>query len=255
MLQFRNATRLAMHDFQRLMNARGDDGRHSDAVDEGPYHAAQIIDQFASARDVAAATSQRLRKRSHPDVDLARINVEMLPKAVAALPQDTERVRFVDHQPSMMPLFDLDQAPQVRKVTVHAVEAFDHDQHALELAAHRGQQLVEVVEIVVREAAAHGARQHAAQYCTVVDDFVGNDQILGTDKLTNYAHVGRVATDEDQRLFAIIVIRKRAFQLAVNWTLTGDMPTGRTRYTVAIDCGFGRRNNFRMAVQSKIIIA
>ena len=42
---------------------------------------------------------------------------------------------FVDHQENLVLVFDFDKAGEVRIIAIHAVNAFKHDQHALELVA------------------------------------------------------------------------------------------------------------------------
>ncbi|MNI47386.1 hypothetical protein D3C73_1019040 [compost metagenome] len=59
----------------------------------------------------------------------------MLTNAIAPRTHHAQRVRFIDHQEGTVPLFDFNEVRQIREVAVHAVDTFQHDQDALELAA------------------------------------------------------------------------------------------------------------------------
>ena len=83
----------------------------------------------------------------------------MLGNAVATLAQNAERVGFVYHQPGLITRLDVNQPRQVGIVPVHAVETLDHDHCAFVFAAVGGQYLLEIVEIVMGEAAARRARK------------------------------------------------------------------------------------------------
>ena len=56
----------------------------------------------------------------------------MLGDAAAARTENAERMGLVDHQPGAMAFLDVDELRQIGKIAVHAVMAFDDDQHALE---------------------------------------------------------------------------------------------------------------------------
>ena len=66
-----------------------------------------------AAGDVAAATAERLAERAHPDVDVARVDAEMLADAAAVQAQHADRVGLVDLQERLVPLLDFDELRQV----------------------------------------------------------------------------------------------------------------------------------------------
>ncbi|MCY1521775.1 hypothetical protein D9M68_566020 [compost metagenome] len=116
-----------------------------------------MLDQGGFAGDVAAAARQRFAQGAHPDIDVLAVDAEMFADAVAAGAHDAQGMGFVDHQEGAMALLDFDEAGQVGVVPVHAVDAFQHDQDAFELAPLVLQDVVQRFPVVVGEGQAAGA--------------------------------------------------------------------------------------------------
>src|SRR5260370_12358116 len=101
--------------------------------------------------DIPSAARQGLAERTHPDVDGARVDPEMLSDAETARAQHPNGVGFVHHQECAVAALDLDEAVEIRKVTVHAVNSCDDDDGALVLRAFPAQDAIERLPVVVRE--------------------------------------------------------------------------------------------------------
>src|SRR4051812_3828609 len=106
----------------------------------------------------------------------------MLENTGAGLAQHAEAMRLIDHEPGRMPPLDLDEALQIREIAIHAVEAFVDDQHAFVAMAHRGEKVVERIEIVVWEEAPLGVRQLAAHDDTIMCEGIVDDEVLRTEQ-------------------------------------------------------------------------
>ena len=83
---------------------------------------------------------------------------------------------------------------------------------------------------------------------------IGNDEILGADELADDADIGRIAAHEHQRFLAGIMVGKRPFQGLVHGPLARHVPARRGGNSVMVDGILGRGHDFRMAVQSEIIV-
>lgn len=65
---------------------------------------------------------------------------------------------FIHHQPAVVSALHLNEACQIRSVTIHAVVAFDDHQNAFEAIAMVAQKALQGIDIVVRETHARSAR-------------------------------------------------------------------------------------------------
>ena len=63
----------------------------------------------------------------------------MFVRAATRLAQHAQGVSFIDHQKRFIPPFYVNKCRQVGDVAIHAVQAFDHNQHTLELATNISQ--------------------------------------------------------------------------------------------------------------------
>ena len=124
----------------------------------------------------------------------------MLADAAAVRAHHADRMRLVDHQQGLVPLLDLDEPRQIGIVAVHAVDAFDRDQHAAIFAAQLREQLIERLPIVVRERPPPRAGQDAALDDAVVGQRVVQDQIARAEQVADRRFVRRVTADEDDRV-------------------------------------------------------
>jgi hypothetical protein len=131
---------------------------------------------------------------------------------------------LVHHQPGMMALLDVDQARQVGIVPVHAIEAFDHDHHTLVLRADLGQEIVQVIEIIVLETQPRAACEFGTHDRAVVHDRVMYHQVLRAQHLANHAEIGGVSADEDAAILDAIMARQPKLQVAMDLALARDMP-------------------------------
>ena len=68
----------------------------------------------------------------------------MFANAAAGGAKHADRMCFIDQQPRLMTLLDLDDARQIDDVAIHAVEGFYDDKHVAVILAIIGEELVEV---------------------------------------------------------------------------------------------------------------
>src|SRR5262245_39995285 len=155
----------------------------------------------------------------------------------------------------MESILNINKAPQIWVITVHAVETFDDDKHALELTASRGEDLFKIIEVVMNKAAAPRTRQQAAHDCAVVDRRITDDQVLRPRKLTDHTDIGGVTADENQGVCAVIVLGQQSLQRPVHRALAGNVSTSRRRDSISINRGFRGVDNFGMSIESEIVIA
>ena len=152
------------------------------------------------------------------------------------LPIVPMRVGLVDHQERLVPLLDLDELRQVGEVAVHAVDAFDDDQHAAILAADFGQQLVERLPVVVRERPAASAGEDRALNDAVVRQRVVSDQVARAEQVADRRFVRRVAADEDRSQSSTpMKLGDPLLQLAVHRLLARNQPAGGDAGAEAVD--------------------
>ena len=240
-----------MQDLESRERGRSNRRRHADAVDKPACRMFEIVDQRPGSHDVAAASGERLRQGSHPDVDLARIDAKVFEHAQAPRPQNAETVRVVDHQPRLAPGLHCDQRREVADVAIHAVVPLRDDQHPLISAPDRLQHRVERRDVVVRERAPLCARQLCAHDDAVVGERIVDDEIARADQGADCRHVGGVSADKRQACVLAIVVCKRRLQRAVDRPLARDKTAGRSRYAIAIDRRMCGRPHRGMMVQTR----
>ena len=125
-----------------------------------------------------------------------RMDAEVLADAAAVRAQHADRVGLVDVQERLVAFLDFDEPRQVGDVAVHAVHAFDRDQHAAIGRPQLGQQLVERLPIVVRKRPPAGAREDRALDDAVVRQRVVQDQVAGAEQVADRGFVRGVAADD-----------------------------------------------------------
>ncbi|EXI67521.1 MAG: hypothetical protein AW07_04517 [Candidatus Accumulibacter sp. SK-11] len=185
-----------------------------------------MLDQGTLAGNVAATSGEGLAQRAHPDVDVAAVDAKVLPDAEAAVSHDAKGMRFVDHQKGAVLALDVDEARQLGVVAVHAVDAFEDDQHALEVCPLFSQQRFEACPVVVREGESAGAREADTLQNAVVHQFVVDNQVACSKQVADRRHVGRVATDEGDCVLRAVGAGDRLFEFTVDQALSGDQPAG-----------------------------
>ena len=173
--------------------------RDADAVDEPGGSVLEVFDERGGTRDVAAAAGERLGERAHPQLDAGAIDVGVLADTASGTAHGSQRMGLVDEQHRAMLLLDFDKTREVGKVAVHAVDAFDRDQHAAEAVADAGEQRVERAPVVVREATARRAGEPSALQDRVVGEDVVDDEVARAHQVADRRDVGRVPGDEDDR--------------------------------------------------------
>ncbi|MCY1439040.1 hypothetical protein D9M71_552590 [compost metagenome] len=179
----------------------------------------------------------------------------MFTNALAVGPHDPQRVGLVDHQKHLVLVLQLDKARQVRVVAVHAVDAFEHHQHPLEMLALIAQQTIEGFDVVVSEAQATRAGQLDALQHTVVDKFVVDHQVPRAKQVADGGDVGGMPTDEGHGVIHLVQPGQFGFQLAMDRPVAGHQAAGRYRRAVVIDGRLGRLGDHRMPGIPQVVVA
>jgi len=178
----------------------------------------------------------------------------MLEQTAPGLAQHAERMRLVDHQPGAVSPLDLDQPLKVRAIAIHGEQPLGHDQAMAELATLRTEDLLQRIEIIVREIAPVRARQLGADNDAVVRQRVMNDEVFRPDDGADHRHVGRMPADEQQRCLCAIERRQLSLEHAMEGPLArGQTAGGHTGPPLPRRVG-DSRNDLRMAVQAEIVI-
>lgn len=244
-----------LHAFERGEGGGGHGRRHADTVEEAGSEEFQMLDQGTFAGDIAATGGQGLAQCAHPDVDIAAVQPEVFADAVAAFAHYPQGVGFVDHEEAAVAPLDLDEAGQVRVVAIHAVDAFQHDEHALELMALLIEQVVERAPVVVRERQPPGAGELYALQNAVVDQFVVQDEVARAEEVADGRHIGGVAAHEGDGVIHAVQASDLDFQFAVDGALAGHQAAGRDRGAIAVDGTLGGFGDGQVAGHAQVVVA
>ncbi len=228
--------------------------REPHAVDESRCRVLEVLDELGGAGDVAAAAGERFGQRAHPDIDAGGSDCGVFAQAPPGPAQCSERMGLVDIEHRAMLFLDGDEMRQVGEVAIHAVDAFDRDQHAAMAVADSREEHVERAPVVVGESATGGPREPCALQYRIVGQYVVRDEVSRTQQVPNGRDVGRVPGDEDDRRRCAEKRRERVLEVTVNLLFTGDQATGARACSVAIDGGLGCRRDRRIAGHANIVV-
>ncbi len=104
--------------------------------------------------------------------------MKMIMRAEPAWSDHTDRMRFIDHQHALVLLFRLNEFRQIGNITVHAVHAFDNDQHALMHMTIAFQQIIQGSPVIVGKRQSSRAGELAPGNDAVMNQTVMQEQIL-----------------------------------------------------------------------------
>ncbi len=225
LLQTSDPARVLLHKPQGGQGGRRAGGRKARTVDKARSGMFQIVDQFVAAGHKPAARTERLAEGPHPDVDIVRVDAEVFAYAAPRFAQRPQRVPFVDHQPRLVAVADLDQLRQGAHVPFHAVNPFGHDQHAAVILADVVQNLVELAPIVVWERTPPSARQVGAGDYAAMGHGVVQDQVAGTQQVPDGGLVGGMSARHQHGTFDPQELGQRGLHLAMEVPLARDQPT------------------------------
>ena len=174
-------------------------------------------------RDVAAERAERLGERAFQHVDAMHLPLARA-DAAAARPVHADRVHLVAIGHRAVFLGEIADRLDRRDVAVHRVEALEHDQ-LRPLARLRGEQLFEVLHVVVAPDLLFGAGlAHALDHRVVVPG-VGEDQAV-RQQLRDGRDAGlvrHVAGGEDERRLLAVQVGKLRLQLDQRMVGAGDV--------------------------------
>src|SRR5438045_8947513 len=109
-------------------------------------------------------------------------------------------MRFAAEYEGFVPLFDFDKPRQIGNIAIHAIDAFDGDQHAAIFAADFRKQGIEGLPVVVRKWPTASAGKNRALNNAVVSQRIVNDEVARTKKVADRRFVRGVAADEADRV-------------------------------------------------------
>ncbi len=138
-------------------------------------------------------------------------------------------------------VFDFNKAGQVRVVAVHAVNAFQHDQHPFEIVPLLNQNTIQGGKIVVREGQTPGTGKRYSLQDTVMDEFIVKDEVSRAEQMANGCDVGCMSTNKNNGFINTIDLGYSLLQFPMNGPFPGHNPTGGNRCAVVVDscfCGF-----------------
>ncbi len=250
-----DAFRLRFEQPERGQRGRGVRRRNAHAVNEAGGRVLEILDDGLAAGDVAAATAERLAQRPHPQVDVVGVDVEVFADAAPVRAEHADGMGLVDHQEGLVLLLDLDELRQVRDVAVHAVDAFDGDQHAAVFAAQVGQQLVDRRANRYAGRPPPGAGENAALDDAVMRQGVVQDQIAGAEQVADRSFVGRMAADVDDGIFGADEFGNCPLQFAMHGLFARNQPAGRDAGSVTVDGVLGGLGHHRIARHADVVVA
>src|SRR4051794_21493158 len=110
---------------------------------------------------------------------------------------------LVDHQPRRVPLLNVNQPLQVWYVAIHTVKSLHDNQRPLKFVAICSKQSLEIIKIVVSEAAPSCAGKHPTHCRTVVDDRIANQKVFRTNELPDHAEVCGIAAHENYAILTL----------------------------------------------------
>ena len=134
-----------------------------------------MFDEGGFARDISAAAGERFAEGAHPDVHAGTIEPKVFAYAFAGGAHDSEGMGLIDHQKRAVLVLDFDEAGQVGIIPVHAIDAFEDNEHSLELSALLREQRIELGPVVVGERHALRPRDGDALQDAVVNERVVQD--------------------------------------------------------------------------------
>ena len=149
-LQFFHAFGLAQHDFDRFGRSGGKHRRHAHRINKAGRSELQKFNELCRPRDIAPASAASLGKRPHRDVNVARLQTEMLSRPFAGFTQNTQSVRLVNHQEGAKFFFKRHKTQHIGDVAVHRENAFGHNQTTLSRGSVRQQKTAQGFAVVVR---------------------------------------------------------------------------------------------------------
>ncbi len=183
------------------------------------------------------------------------VDGEVFADAPAGLPEHAHGMGFIDHEQGLVAFFDFDEIGQIGDVAVHAVDAFDDDEHAAILMAELGEEAIGLLPIVVCKRPASGAGKDGSFDDAVVGQCVVEDQVAGSEKVPDHGFIGGMTAGEGQGVFGSQEIGDCIFQFHVDCFLAGDEAAGGDAGAEAVDGLFGGGGNGGVAGHAEVVIA
>jgi hypothetical protein len=211
----------------RREDVEGGDGRGAagggkrGGEDEGPGPADEPVHQLGRAGHEGAEAPQRLAERAHEHVDLDR-QAERLGQAGAGRAEDAGGVGLVEVEHGAVPLAEIDDLPERRRVAVHAEDGVGGDEPAA--GTGRREQPGEPVHVAVAVDLDVGAGEAAAVDDGGVVPLVGEDRVARADERPHHACVHVVARREEEGRRGPLHARQARLQLVMQVHVADDEP-------------------------------
>jgi hypothetical protein len=129
----------------------------------------------------AADCRERLAQGPDSDIDRCGVEPEVLGCTPPGWPDNSEGMCFVRKQVGPVPAHELHEPWEGRKMSLHGVRRFDHDETPTDRCS-AAQDQVKVIEVVVREALDRSSRQQRPVVKRPMDVSVEDDQITWTEE-------------------------------------------------------------------------
>ena len=203
--------------------------------------------------DEAAAGSEALRERSHPQVHVV-LQAEQLAGTGATGAEHADPVRLVDHQPRAVAAAELDDRRQVADVALHREDAVDDDEHPAAVARRTVEHLLQLVHLVVPEWAKLGAGESAAVEDGSVVGRVADHRVPRPEDRADAAQVRLIAGAEDDRILGVHELGELALEIDVEGDRAVQKPRAREARPVGLQGIAGRLLDAFVAGESEVVV-
>ena len=148
----------------------------------------------------------------------------------------------------------LQQSRQVGGVAVHAVKAFDDDQHMAKILALLVQQMFEMVVIVVAEFNDLGVRAVGAGDDAVMRQFVDENSVALAHQPGDRRDIGEIAGDQRQRALEAQELGDLRLERLVRAALAANQPRGQRADAEIVEFALGLGDDARVIGESEIVV-
>ena len=184
-----------------------------------------------------------------------RIDTGVLGDAATGRAEDADRVRFIDHEHRVMPVFDLDESREVRHIAVGTVNTFDEHERPAMLPADAPEHAVECRPVVVRKDEPPRPRVLGAQHAAVVQARIAEHDVVAVDETGDGRHVRRVTADVHNRVVRADEFRDRVFEFSMHRPFAGGDSARRDRTPPARERLLCGPRHHGIARQPEIVVA
>ena len=162
---------------------------------------------------------------------------------------------FIDHQEAAVFLLDPDEIGHGGDIAVHAVGAFNDNQHLLIIGALALQNGFQRSRITVGEGPGGCLTEPAALLYGVVRQGVIQNQVVFSAEISDEGYIGGMTAHADNGILCMLPVRQFPFQLPVNLLFPGEQTAAAGAGAIFVNGGFRGFLNFLPAAHAHIVIA